>query len=198
MFFSFSLIFSLLFYSEFNIKEPGNIIKFMISINALISIGFLYLSLLVSPLIIVFPKISYRAKLLQARRALGVSAFIFGFVHAFYAFNFSVGGFKGLALSPLSYVVTVTFGGISLFILFLLALTSFDYAVGKLTFRIWKKLHRLIYVAGVFILMHAFLLGSRFRELSLSSLIFYPALLFLGILEMLTIVKFTWAKRGKI
>jgi len=69
-----------------------------------------------------------------------------------------------------------------------MAATSFDFVIAKMTFKKWKLLHRLIYLAGIFILIHALLLGTHFRDLSETiPQIMFIAVFFLLILEGLRI-----------
>lgn len=135
-------------------------------VYALTTVTFLYFTLLASPLTRTFTYLPYRGSYLKARRALGVSAFLFAFLHGYFAFFKVIGGFEGLRNLPQSYLFGVLLGSISLTILFLLTATASDYAVSKLTYPRWKMLHRLVYLAAIFTLIHAMLVGSHFKNLS--------------------------------
>jgi DMSO/TMAO reductase YedYZ heme-binding membrane subunit len=154
---------------------------------ALTAVSFLYLALLAGPFCFTFrttlpPK--FRAKYLFARRAIGVSAFYFAFLHANLAFFGQLGGFNGLAFLSPTYLIAIACSGTALTILFLLAITSFDKVITKMTFPKWKALHRFIYLAGVLAIVHALLLGTHFSNLSGTiPLIGFIAVSFLLLLE---------------
>ncbi|HSX40375.1 MAG TPA: ferric reductase-like transmembrane domain-containing protein [Candidatus Saccharimonadales bacterium] len=151
---------------------------------ALISLGYLYLTLLAGPFCYTFGWFAYQGLYLKARRALGVSTFYFALLHAGISFFAQLGGFNGLSFLTSGYLWAIIFGAVALFIFSLLALTSFDFAVSKLTFTKWKLLHRFIYLAGIFVLAHAVMLGAHFSNLSNGvSQITFVALAFLLLLE---------------
>lgn len=155
---------------------------------AFFAISFLYLALLAGPFCYNIKTFPYRAQYLKARRALGVSAFYFAFLHALLAFFEQLGGFAGLSFLSNTYLLAISLSATALVILGLLAATSFDRMVKLLKFRRWKLLHRLVYLAGIFILFHALLLGTHFQNLSdpipqivFTALAFYLFLLILRI-----------------
>ncbi len=128
---------------------------------------------------------------MKARRAIGVSAFFFALLHENLAFFGQLGGFSGLSFLSSKYLLAISFSSIALVILFLMAATSFDFVIVKLTFRKWKLLHRFVYLAGFFIMIHALMLGTHFSDLSgLIPEIFFVALVFLLFLETLRIDAF--------
>ena len=75
------------------------------------------------------------------------------------AFFISIGGFSGLANITGIYLTSIILGAISLFILTILAITSLKYCIKKLG-KYWKPLHRMAYIAGILILIHATIMGS--------------------------------------
>ena len=137
------------------IQQQGLLIKSFANTSVL----FLYFTLLASPLYATFPKLPLRAVYIKARKALGVSAFFFGLFHALMAFFISIGGFSGLANITGIYLTSIILGAISLFILTILAITSLKYCIKKLG-KYWKPLHRMAYIAGILILIHATIMGS--------------------------------------
>ncbi|HAZ16274.1 MAG: hypothetical protein A3H59_00425 [Candidatus Jacksonbacteria bacterium RIFCSPLOWO2_02_FULL_43_9] len=137
------------------IQQQGLLIKYFANTSVL----FLYFTLLASPLYATFPKLPLRAVYIKARKALGVSAFFFGLFHALMAFFISIGGFSGLANITGIYLTSIILGAISLFILTILAITSLKYCIKKLG-KYWKPLHRMAYIAGILILIHATIMGS--------------------------------------
>jgi len=89
------------------------------------------------------------------RRYLGVSGFILIFFHVwgvlalYFNYDLSVVYFS---FNPLEN--PLVFGSIAFFILFLMAITSTDWAMQKLTPKVWKTLHRFVYVAYVAAIFH--------------------------------------------
>ena len=158
---------------------------------ALTAITFLYLTLMASPVTRFFTFLPYRGSYLKGRRALGVSAFLFSSLHAYFAFFKVVDGFDNLRFLPASYLLSLLLGVISLAILFLLAATASDYMVSKLSYPRWKMLHRLVYLVALLITFHAIRLGSHFTDLSSTiPTIFFIAGAILFILEILRLLKY--------
>lgn len=131
---------------------------------ALTAISFLYVALLIGPVVHVFAWLPYKAKLIHARRGIGVSAFFFSLLHASLAFFGQLGGFAGLPYLPGKYLLAISLSATALLILSMMAATSFDYMVKKLTYRWWKFLHRFVYLAGFLIVVHALLIGTDFAN----------------------------------
>ncbi len=162
---------------------------------ALTALAFLYLTLLASPFCSVFTSFPYRSQLLKSRRAFSVSTFYFGLLHAGIAFFRQLGGFEGLGYLSEKYLQAVFLGFTVLCILFILTITSTDTAIKKMTLHRWRFLHKSIYVTGVLILFHAFMLGTHFQELHRA----IPQILFfaLGFLFILEVLRFDTAIRKK-
>ena len=129
-----------------------------------LSFSFLCLSLAVSPVRVLFPSFKYNAALYIARRALGVAAFVFAFLHfALHSFSFYKGSLQ--YFPPDLERFGMALGAIALAVFFALAATSFDFAVKKLGRR-WFSLHKLTYLAYLAIIAHACLEGSHFGSLN--------------------------------
>jgi DMSO/TMAO reductase YedYZ heme-binding membrane subunit len=135
-------------------------------IYALTSVAYLYVTLLAGPLTKLFTGLPFRGQYLKARRALGVSAFWFGLLHANMAFFGQLGGFGGLGFLSRRYLIAISLSATALLILFMMTATASDAAVEKLGFKNWKRLHRLVYLAGILILIHAAMLGTHFADLA--------------------------------
>lgn len=181
------------FYTITQTQIPLQHIALFIKYFANTSILFLYLTLLASPLYATFPTFPYRALYIKARKALGVSAFFFGLAHAVLAFFIGIGGFTGLSNITGAYRTSIILSIIALLILTILAITSCKYYIKKLGIY-WKPLHRLVYIAGIFILIHATIMGSDILDLSHIS--FY-AIGTLGVLEILRCTKYLLRKIKK-
>lgn len=160
-------------------------------IYAFLALIYLYFSLLASPLTQIFKFLPYRGEYLRARRAIGVSAFFFALLHAMFAFFGQLGGFSGLAFLDAKYLWAVIFGFLALLILTLMAITAFDKMVEKLGYKWWKLLHRFVYLAGVLTLVHTFMLGTHFSDLSTAiPRATFVALIFLLGLEAIRVDKY--------
>lgn len=160
--------------------QPRRLTQFF----ALASVAYLYLAILTSPLTRAFSGFPYRAQYTKARRAIGVSAFFFAAFHARNSFFNLLGGFEGFfALSGLALIAIIA-ALFALIILSIMAATSFDYMVDKLTFSRWKALHRFVYLASVLIIFHAVIMGEHFRDLSSAiPIVFIVLIVFLLLLE---------------
>ncbi len=133
---------------------------------ALTALAYLYTALLIGPAVYIFKWLPWRGGIYRARRAIGVSAFYFASLHAYLAFFKQLGGFAGLAFLDAKYLIAISLSFTALVILCLMAATSFDSMVKRLTFKRWKLLHRFVYVAALFVLIHALILGAHFSDLS--------------------------------
>lgn len=162
----------------------------LVTYYALWTIFFLYVTLLIGPLTFAFRNLPQRARLVKSARALGVSAFLFAALHAYFAFFGSLGGFAGLPYLQGRTLLAVLLGLTAFLILIALACTSFDFAVKRMGFKKWKFLHRFVYLAGVCILLHAFLMRSRFFGSGILAWIFYTGLAFLAVLYAIRIRAF--------
>ena len=126
-----------------------------------LSFSFISLALAVSPIRALFPAWRYNASLYMARRALGVSSFVFAALH--YAMNpmLFYRGSLDMFLANSGYGIWVWAGIAAIAVLFLLAATSMDYAVRKLGRR-WFTLQKLVYLAYPLIIAHAYTIGIDF------------------------------------
>lgn len=160
------------------------------------ALGFLYAALLIGPAIRVFPFIPAKSKLIHARRAVGISAFYFVLLHSNLAFFGLLGGFRGLEYLDSKYLLAIGLSFTAEMILSLMAATSFDYMVKKLTYRWWKFLHRFVYLAGTLVVAHALLIGTHFQNLfSPVALVSFALLAFLLVVEVIAWAKYLRLKR---
>ncbi len=184
---SFSILLSILIYVQTiqTIPEVTLQTASLIQYYALIAVTFLYLTLLATPLTRIFTFLPFRGQYIKARRALGVSAFYFGLLHACLVFFGPMGGFTGLFSLRGKYLLAAILGITTLAILTLMASTAFDFMIDRLGFKRWKFLHRFVYLASISILFHALIFGSHFQDLSgIIPKIFLIALVLLIILEI--------------
>ena len=122
-------------------------------------LGQMALRLLIATLILSsISKFKYFRSLINFRRMIGLFAFYYVLLHFttyifldhFFNWNFIL---KDILKRPF-----ITFGFISFIFLIPLALTSTNYMIKKLTFKIWKKIHYLIYLAAPLSALHYLLL----------------------------------------
>lgn len=132
-----------------------------------ISLTLLYAALLASPLTKVFPGLPLKSEYLHVRRALGVLTFYYAFLHAYISLFKQLNGLDGLVHLNTRFSVSIWLGIFALAVLCVMAATSLDWAVDKLGFKNWKLLHRLVYTAGVAVLIHIALVGTHYDGLSL-------------------------------
>ncbi|MDO8429359.1 MAG: ferric reductase-like transmembrane domain-containing protein [Candidatus Daviesbacteria bacterium] len=181
----FSLILSL---SLYLLVTNGFLSATLTQTYALAAVTYLYIALLIGPLARVFKNLPLKAHFLKARRAVGVSAFYFASLHYFFAFTQTIGGLNSFLALDNQSRLAVGLGQISFLILLLLAVTSFDYMVERLTFNRWKTLHRLIYLVAFLIVIHALLLGTHFQNIGgLIPKIFLGALIILIFIQIISV-----------
>ncbi|MFA5929841.1 MAG: ferric reductase-like transmembrane domain-containing protein [Candidatus Micrarchaeia archaeon] len=120
------------------------------------------LALAASPVRALFPAWKYNAAYYRARRALGVSGFVFAFLHYFIQPFLFYKGDVAFFLSAAGEAGTWLWVGVAaLAMLFLLAATSTDYAVRKMGKR-WFTLQKLTYLVYPIIILHASQIGFDF------------------------------------
>ncbi len=152
-----------------------------------ISLVLLYAALLASPLTKVYPQLPFKDVYLHARRAIGVLTFYYAFLHVYISFFGQLGGFSGVAHLNRRFAFSLWLGIFALAVLFIMAVTSLDWAVDTLGFKNWKLLHRLVYLAGLAILIHIILIGPH-----------YSGLGFLSTLTSVGVVALLWLEAVRI
>ena len=114
------------------------------------ALRWLWLSLAISPL----REVASLPALLRYRRALGVTTFIYAFLH-FLAYAWLD---KGFLIDEIVRDVFkrnfILVGMLALLLMTPLALTSFNAAIRKLGGRRWQMLHRLVYLVALLGLLH--------------------------------------------
>jgi DMSO/TMAO reductase YedYZ heme-binding membrane subunit len=124
---------------------------------AWMAVGLLTLAVAIGPFYNVWPKARGRAVLYDARRWLGISAAWFAALHASIAYISLFKAANPLTL-PIDYRHAFWLGGLALVMLLAMAATSFDAAFRGMGVW-WYRLHRLVYLAVIFSLFHAFMIG---------------------------------------
>jgi len=140
------------FFYQYWVLVPGNFVGSLVRGSALAGAMLIGFALASS---VIFRWVPRTAQYWRLRRYFGVSGFVFVFLHAlfvyyfYFAFDFAEIYFT---LNPLKN--PVVFGSIALPIFMVMALTSTDWAVRKLTPRVWKFVHRFVYVAYLASVFH--------------------------------------------
>ncbi len=159
---AFSILLSIVVFSYFRITIQDDQ---LLAIRTQQVFGFLclvywYVALVISPLGNVIGKEKLRHWAF-ARRAIGVSAFYFAALHGGIALFGQLGGIENLGSLPDIFKWSLLAGAGALFILGLMAATSFNSVVQYMTYRKWKWLHRFVYFAGVLVIIHVWMIGTH-------------------------------------
>lgn len=144
------------------------------------AIYFLVLSLACTPANLLF---GFR-QALTARRALGLYAFMFAAVHFILFIGVDYGFEFGLIFQDVATKRYILVGTLALLILIPLAATSFKWWMKRLG-KNWKRLHRLVYLAGVVAVLH-FAWARKGDLFSLQGDIWLP--LFLGVIVVVLLL----------
>ncbi len=131
----------------------------MQEVYAWLALGLMTVAVFIGPTLKLFPKLPGKGLLRDARRMLGISGAGFAALHVGIAY---IALFKLPNPTTLadSYQKAFLLGAVALVILLLMAFTSFDRAFHKMGIW-WFRLHRLVYVALLLALLHAFMIGSH-------------------------------------
>lgn len=189
----FSIILSIIIYELVIFLYPEGTIQIirLTQVYALTALTFLYLTLFIESICNTFRYIPYRAQYSNACLVLGFSAFYFGLLHASIAFFGQLGGFEGLSFLSQRYILAITLSFSALCMLALFAAAPFEFIIKKLPFLKWNYIRHFIHLAGIFILIHAVMLGTHFQVLyEFIPQILFSAIAFLLFLEILRIDTF--------
>lgn len=114
------------------------------------SARFMIIAMMLTPLLMLFPKSRALKWLIQRRRAIGVAAFCYAFVHTIF-YLIDNGSLASIVYQVRQFGIWTGWLAFAIFIP--LALTSNQTMVVKLRSN-WKRLQRLVYIAAVFTLLH--------------------------------------------
>lgn len=146
----------------------------------LLCILYWYLALVISPLGYVIGKQRLEG-LTFARRAIGVSAAYFAFLHMAVSFWGQLGGLSGISLMPSYFKWSLLGGIIALLILSAMAATSFDAVIRFMTFKRWKLLHRLVYAGGILAVLHVWSIGTHLSYIGVQIAAFVALVIMSGL-----------------
>lgn len=116
--------------------------------------SYLALVLCLTPLKQFFPKSSSIIALNAHRRAIGISCFLYAAFHAFLYVNDADGPTEIIRDFQDPELFYLYFGFTGLCLLFPLFLTSNNFSVRHLTYKWWKRLHRIVYLAAFILFIH--------------------------------------------
>jgi len=136
--------------SLFQIDGMTSFIRFF----ALAGYFLLCVSLIIGPLVVIWPK--EFAQYVEPRRAVGISCFIFALIHGILVLGPRWGWDFGFLLAGPGSMSTIP----ATLILLALALTSSDYAVKVMGPALWKNVQRFNYLAFIFSTVHFVLLAN--------------------------------------
>ncbi len=131
------------------------------------------------------------------RRTFGVWGFTFVIMHTLvvlayiYQFNLSL-----IWQPPNPFINPVIFGCIAFLISLPIYFTSTDWAVDKLGFKKWKKIHRLVYFAYIFSVLHYILISPRWFGNAANFLLLIATVAALA-LQVLAFIKTTKRVRNR-
>ncbi len=129
----------------------------------------LLVTLWISPLKVLLPKVKWVKIIGRHRRMIGVSSFVYALLHlAIYLLDAST---IETMLENFSRPFILS-GSIAFFILLLLAATSTNGMVKKLSAKRWKNLHRLVYAAVFLVFLH--MVAKEKSNILLTLLYFVP------------------------
>lgn len=169
-----SILLSILIASWLRISIPSDQL-FSIRLQqtlGLLAIVYWYVALLISPLQKRLSTAPFMPFLVFSRRGIGVSAAYFALFHVLISLFGQIGGFSGLALLPPRFLIAVILGFSALLVLLAMAITSFDKVISFMTFPRWKFLHRFGYLAGIFAMLHIWMIGTHMSYPWLQAVVF--------------------------
>ena len=153
-----------------------------------ISIWTLGAVLSLSPLRVLFPRSRFVNALNRHRRAIGVTACIYGLLHLSSHILYE-GGWDGFVRSLSKPFIWYGLSGLS--ILCALALTSNNFSIRKLGGKNWKRLHRLAYLAAAILIYHQAIAGKGHWQMA--RWLLFP----LAVLQLARVIKtlsMRWAR----
>lgn len=156
----------------------------------------LCVSLLIGPLSVIWPR--RFALLIEPRRAVGLSAFVFLGLHSLFQFVLIFGFSLDMVLADLRFWIAIP----AVVIFGAMALTSSDSMVRRLGNVLWKNLHRLTYLAFVLVFVHFLLNATGLFVPAKNSVVFVNlaelSLVVLGVVTVLFQVAGFFAKRKQL
>lgn len=126
------------------------------------SLRFLWLTLLITPL----RDLAGLPGLLKHRRALGVTAFVYAFIHLLAYAWLDQGWVLDDIVADVIKRNFILVGAVALLVMLPLALTSFNAAIRAMGGRRWQMLHKLVYAAALLSLLHFYMKKAAKNDLA--------------------------------
>src|SRR5229473_8295321 len=145
---------TLLLWDVYRRQVGANPLEFVTRTTGMLTLLFLLVSLAVTPL----RRITGLNWLVRFRRMLGLFAFFYGSLHFLTYVSFD--RFFHLTTIPADIVKRpfIAIGMTAFFLMLPLAVTSTDKMVRRLGGKRWARLHRIVYLSGVFGVLHYYML----------------------------------------
>ncbi|MBI5391666.1 ferric reductase-like transmembrane domain-containing protein [Candidatus Woesearchaeota archaeon] len=173
--------------------------KDTINTYGVVAVVLLFITLIPGLLQVYFAGFILNPLLVYARKAIGVSAFMFAFFHGLrnlIAYNVSLTTILSL---PGQRPLAIILAAIALVILSLLALTSITKIEKGMGYKKWKWFHRTIYIVFVLIMFHIFIMAPKLQLLSSFSIVVNSFIVFFVLIEIeATSIKFRQKERTKL
>ncbi len=149
-----------------------NLAAVSLSYTGYVAVWLLLISLMLTPLNILFGW----KKLLPLRKPIGLYAFVYSGLHLLLHWGGEMGWNSQKLWLDIQTRPAALLGAVSLFILLILALTSFP-AMMRLLGKGWKKLHRTVYFAAILAVGHWILVSQLLTPVPVLALILLSLLL---------------------
>ena len=130
-------------------------VKFLEHKYGELALIFLILTLSITPLLKIF-----KVNLLKYRRCFGLVTFYYVISHILIYLIFDIGLSLDLLVSDLKKRYYIIAGFLAFLLLVPLAVTSSDKAVKRLSPKTWKRIHKLVFIALSFSIIHFILLSK--------------------------------------
>lgn len=155
----------LYFYVSYTIPDEATAMDQVANYYGLTALFMVFIVLIPGVVKVYFPGFAFNELLVGSRRALGISTFFFALFHSVMAYFYNLpGSIQSISYLPDVQRLSIIFSIIAFFVLFLMAITSWDKAIAWLGYKKWKSLHRFIYPAIGLVLLHTFMYGSHFVD----------------------------------
>jgi DMSO/TMAO reductase YedYZ heme-binding membrane subunit len=153
----------LYYYVSYTIPDEATAMYALARYYGLTALFMVFLVLIPGMVSVYFPRFALNELLIYSRRAIGLSTFFFALFHSIIDYLYSLSGsIQFIYFLSEDKLFSIIFSIIAFFVIFLMAITSFDKVVAWMGYKKWKFLHRFIYPAAILILFHTFMIGAHF------------------------------------
>ena len=155
---------TLLLWDVWQKRVGANPLEFVTRTTGMLTLVFLTISLAVTPV----RKVTGANWLVKFRRMLGLFAFFYGFLHLMTYVSFD--RFFNLKSIPADVLKRpfIAIGMTAFLLMIPLAITSTNKMVKRLGGKLWNRLHKIVYLAGVAGVIHYWMLVKANKQLPLT------------------------------